>query len=475
MTDETNIPVRQTVDPVRRVVVVGAGIAGLTVGYYLNKMGYDVRVYERAKAVGGMLRTSWQEDSYLIELGPQPYFISGEHLASLSRELSLDRLELRDTVQDRFIYWGGALRRVPTGPLSLAGTRLLTIGGRTRALVEPLVRSKSFEGETVADFVRRRAGQEVLDALVNPLITSAWKGDPEQLEIKSCLPKACDLEDRYGSVVRGLSRERGSLRAGEIMSYRWGMGTLSARLEEVLRRKTRLGWTIEGVTLDQEGRLFVTTADPDRRSEADAVVVATGAQSAGKIVEKLAPTASQFFNAVPYCPLVVVHMAFDRSAVGGAIRGREVLVPRAAQIRLLGTVFTSEIFPGRAPERKVLLTNFIGGATDVQAMDLDDAEVIKEVRRGLYAVTGITAKPTFVKVVRLVRAIPQYTVGHLRAICEVERELEKVPGVFITGNYFSGVSVSDTIGHARKTAEDVRAWLRRPRIRTLGSFSSEHS
>lgn len=475
MTDEINIPVRQADDPVRRVVVVGAGIAGLSVAYYLNKMGYDVRVYGRAKAVGGAIRTSWQEDSYLIELGPQPYFTSGEHLASLSRELSLDRLELRGTVQDRLIYWDGALRRVPTGPLSLIGTRLLTVAGRTRALVEPLVRSKSFEGETVADFVRRRAGQEVLDALINPLITSTWKGDPEQLEIKSCLPRAYDLEDRYGSVVRGLSRERGSLRAGEIMSYRWGMGTLSARLEEALRRKIRLGWAIESITLDQDGRLFVTAADPDRRSEADAVVIATGAQTAGKLIEKLAPASSGILGTMPYCPLVVVHMAFDRNAVRGAMRGCEVLVPRAAQIRLLGTVFTSETFSGRAPERKALLTNFIGGATDVQAMDLDDAEVIKEVRRGLYAVTGITAKPTFVKVVRLIRAIPQYTVGHLKSVYEIERELDKVPGVFITGNYFSGVSVSDTIGHARKTAEDVRAWLRRPRIRTLGSFSSEHS
>ncbi len=256
------------------------------------------------------------------------------------------------------------------------------------------------------------------------------------------------------------------------VSYRWGMGTLPARLEESLGGRIKLAAPISGIHLGEDGRLFVAAGNPQRKLEADAVVVATSAQAAAPIIEALAPAAAAALRDITSCSLAVVHTAFKCEDVRARVSGFGMLIPRETNVRLLGSIYSSALFEGRAPKDEVLLTNFIGGVADPDIMSADDDEIVREVRRGLHATMGITAKPTFVKIVRHAQAIPQYAPGHAQRIERIALDLEHVPGVYLTGNYFNGISVADTIADARKTAEAVRGWLSRPKIRTVHAWQS---
>jgi oxygen-dependent protoporphyrinogen oxidase len=463
--EDQELSFRRRVEPAHRVVVVGGGIAGLTAAFYLNKCGYDVRVFESSDRIGGMIQTSWRENKYLIEHGPNAYLSTSEQIKSLSRELSLEQLEVCNNSRDRFIFWDGSLRSLPKSPMSLLGTKLLSAAGKARLIAEPLIRSKSFDGETIASFVRRRAGIEVLETLADPFVSGVWAGNPEELELRATLPKVYELEQNYGSVMRGLAKERGKLGKHDILSYRWGMGTLPARLEEVLKRRIRLNTNILSVSHDNQDRLFAHCGDVERRFEADAIVVATDPHTAADLIDTASTHAASELSEIEFCSLAVVHTAYAKSDVGFRPHGYGFLVPRITNVRILGTMYSSALFDHRAPQDEVLLTTFIGGSSDPDAIGLDDDELLKEVRKGLHVTMGINSKPSFTKIIRLKKAIPQYKVGHGQRIARIKHELEKVPGLFLTGNYFSGISVSDTIGHARQTAETVRDFFRKPRVR----------
>jgi oxygen-dependent protoporphyrinogen oxidase len=448
--------------------VVGAGIAGLTAAYYLNKCGFDVRVFEREKRTGGLIRSSWREEKYLLEHGPNTYPSSSENMARLSRELSLDEAEMRAN-GERLVYWDGTMRPVPWSPSAIFTTKLLSTVGKARLMAEPLVRSKSPEGETLAQFVRRRGGAEVLEAIADPFVSGVWAGDPEELEVKTSLPRLYELERKYGSVMRGAAKEKCLLGGREIASYRWGMGTLPARLEEVLKQSIKLDTRVDGILRDEDDRIFVVAGDPQRRLEVDAVVIATDAKSAAALVEPFLPRSAEILGGIPFCPLAVVHTAFANRDLGTKLKGFGFFVPRSANVRMLGTVFSSSLFDNRAPSDETLLTSYIGGVHDRDVLGASDDEIVTEVRKGLHLTMDINSKPHYAKVTRLENAIPQYAVGHSRNLDLLGEDLRSFPGVFLTGNYFAGTSVSDTIGHARRVANDLRLILSRPRIRRVRS------
>jgi len=446
----------------RRVIVVGAGIAGLTAAYYLNKLGLEVHVFDGAGRVGGLIRTCFEKNRYLVEYGPNSYPAKHEHLEGLSRELSIDRFELSGASRRQFVYSDGTLHRVPTTLLKLMGSRLLTGVGKVRAFAEPFVRSHSKEGETIAQFVRRRAGEEILDNVVAPFIAGTWAGDPESLELRSSGSKILELEEKYGSVARGAFKEKGALELGDIVSYRWGLGTLPARIQEILGNSIHLKTQVSGVGFNEHGRPVVSFSDHDEHMVADAVVVATNASAAAPLIATLAPRASQLIANITSCPLAVVHTAFNSRDIPMRVSGRGIFIPRTQSVRSLSVAFSGALFEHRSPDGEVLLTSYVGGATDPDAIGLDDEELANIVRKDLHMTMGISVKPTFMRIKRLAEAIPQYSVGHTRRIFEIDQCVEAVPGIFLTGNYLGGIRIPEVIDHARRTAMKVRAWLRKP-------------
>lgn len=445
----------------RRVAVIGAGIAGLAAAHCLRRRGVDVDILERARHAGGAVRSVLKEDRYLLELGPNAFLASAEPMLKLARELSIDPqiVGTPGTSSRRFIRARGRMHELPTGPLAFLTSGLLSPWGKLRLLAEVGVRSRSEGEETLAGFVTRRAGREVLENIVDPFVSGVWAGDPKRLEAKSVLPKLVEVERECGSVLRGMKRLSGDVPKRGLLSFRWGMGTMTARLEEEMKSRLRLGHPAASIERTKGG-LFRVRAEGRPSAEFDAVIVAAPAPAAAAILAELDPEMATPLAAISYAPVAVVHTAFAERDLPGPIEGFGVLIARGEGIRLLGSIWSSSIFPGRCPKGEALLTNFIGGATDPEAADLSDEEISAEVLAGLKEAMAITAKPlrTFVK--RVGQAIPQYTVGHGGRIRRIRERIEGLPGVFLTGSYMDGVSVSDTIAHARAEADRALAYLK---------------
>ncbi|OGQ21860.1 MAG: protoporphyrinogen oxidase [Deltaproteobacteria bacterium RIFCSPHIGHO2_02_FULL_44_16] len=443
----------------RRVIVVGAGIAGLATAYYLRKHGVDVKIFERGKAVGGLIRTTLEKERYLVEHGPIAFPSNEETLIKLARELSVDTQLVSSpaSCQKRYVLRHGKLVALPLGLQSFLTTRALSFTGKLRLLAEPWISPCTEEEESIASFVRRRAGNEVLERLLDPLVSGIYAGDPEQLSMRSVFPHTMELEEEYGSVLKGMikTRKNTQKRAKTLSSFRWGMGTIPARLEEVLRRELQLQTTVDSVERLPQGSLSIRLEAPRRTFEADAVVLATPAWVTARLVASVAPGMTSPLVGIPYVSLVVVTTAFKRDQVPHKLDGFGCLIPRCERVRMLGSIWSSTLFSGRAASDEVLFTNFIGGALDSTAIELEDHEILSHISDGLEKTVGVMNVPTFVSIRRREQALPQYVLGHQKRIDDIVSEASRVPGLFLTGNYFSHVSVPGTIEHARTTADRV--------------------
>ncbi|MBT3181594.1 MAG: protoporphyrinogen oxidase [Deltaproteobacteria bacterium] len=445
----------------KRVIIIGAGVAGLSAAYYLRKRGVDVDIIERAKGVGGNLRSALKEDRYLIEYGPHFFSAESESLIKLSRELSIDSQMIDCKVDPRkcYIYKKGSLYRVPRGSASLIMSGLISIPGKFRLLTEPFRKQKVFEQESFAEFAIRRLGRAALTSYIDPLVSWRSAGEPYQLEVKSSFSFLSDLERRNGKILPKVSSLMQRIFCRKALSFRWGMGTLTARLEEELRKDLMPGVTVNEISLLPPKRVSVKIDVAARNVDADAVIIATSAPEAGEILMSLSPEMLTPLMAIPYASMAVSYMAFNRSDIKRKMDGMGFLIPRNEGFRVLGSMFSSSLFKGRCAKDEVLITSYLGGATDPSCVDLSDDDIRNYTTSALEKVMGIKADPTFVHIKRWQQAMPQYNIGHRDRLEEIDNYLEKLPGVFLTGNYFTGISVNSTIVNAKKCSEQVIEYL----------------
>jgi oxygen-dependent protoporphyrinogen oxidase len=308
-------------------------------------------------------------------------------------------------------------------------------------------------------FVRRRLGPAVLDYAVSPFVSGVYAGDPERLSVASALPRLAELEAKHGSLLRGVfaGRPQGSpgdrRPTGRMFSFRDGLGTLPRRLaERIADVRTEVACT----GLGRSGDVFraETSAGP---LSARRVVLAVPADVAAALLAELTEGRSRAFAEIPYVPVAVVNAAFRRAEVGHPLDGFGFLAPRKEDLRLLGCLFPSTIFPGRAPEGDAVLTVFAGGRTDPAGAALDDGALLDLVHAELGRALGLRGRPLASRVSRWPRAIPQYELGHGRFVAlaaEIEREH---PGLHLGGNFLRGISVPDCIRNATALAARIAA------------------
>lgn len=438
----------------KHVVIIGGGIAGLTAAYYLKKCNIDVTILERGSYTGGAIRTDLKKDNYLVEYGPNTFLSSSKPIQDLTEELGLAPhiVTNKKASKKRYVYRRGQLHLVPTHPKDFLRSPLISRLGKLRVLLEPIVRSKSNGLETLAEFVKRRAGNELLENIVDPFVSGIYAGDPYQLEMRSIFPRLMEIEEKYGSVLKGMRHMKSEIGDHQMLSYKWGMESLPARLSELMPKNVETDTNAETIEQTQDKTWLAITNTYKDVIEADAIIIAAPATEAARLLMPYSPQIFAPLMGMPYVSLTVVHTAFRKADVPMDLEGFGFLIPRSERIRLLGSIWSSSLFPDRAPNGEVLLTNFIGGALDPNSIDLDNHDLLTHVRTGLEKTLGISAEPRFYHIHRVNQAIPQYTIGHANRLKDIENYLKKLSGVFLTGSYFKGISVSDTIEHAKETA-----------------------
>ena len=457
-----------------RVAIVGAGISGLSAAYWIREAGHDVTVYEQTDRVGGVIQTIG-DSGYLFEAGPNSFLDNALDTLDLCASLGLsDELEKRPIRQNaRFIFVNGRLREVPLGPAGLLTTGIVSRSAKIRLLKEPFITANGTpDDESLACFVRRRFGEEILDNVVTPMISGVYAGDPENLSLQATFPTLYDLEREHGSIIGGMfrkmlgrrtSHEPGSkmkrLRSRNLCSFKHGMAVLPTRIAERLGNRIYFSTKVTRIDRSPNGFRLSTEGQTPASGFFDAVVLAVPAFQLSHLLEPHVPELCEYLESIPHNRLIVVAIGCPKSQVDYDCNGFGFLVPRNQGVRILGSIWSSSIFSGRAPNEHHAFTVFIGGGLDPAAYDLTDSELSEQIRRDLERTVGAHGPFSKTQIVRWERAIPQYPIGHVKKIQQLREQCSGIPGLFLSGNYFDGVSTNDCIRNSRKTADDVIAFL----------------
>ena len=429
-------------------VVVGAGIAGLAAALDLQRRVGDVVVLDASDRPGGVMRTD-HVSGYVIERGPSTIQVKGPMRAAL-RELALEEAlhPAQPASRLRFVLHEGELVPVPMSPLGLLRTPLLSRGGKLRLLAEPLIGRARGE-ETVAEFGRRRFGEEVVANLLGPFLTGVYAGDEQQLGAAAVLAPLVDLERRFRSVAVGGLASAVARRGPRGLRGTWscveGLGPLARRLAERLDEPPALGATVTALR-HEEGQWHVEVSSPagDRSLRTSRLVLATPAREAAALLADVEARAAELLAGIEYAPIVVIPLGVDPARVRRAIEGFGFLVPRDAGIDLLGCLFMSQLFPGRAPRGRELLHCMFGGTRWPEAIDTPDDVLRERLLADLDRILGLEEEPQDLGVTRWERAIPQPGRDHVRRLAETRERLATLPGLQLAGGYVRGVSVADT-------------------------------
>jgi oxygen-dependent protoporphyrinogen oxidase len=461
---------------VKRIVIVGAGISGMCTAHSLVRefsaagRSVEILLFEAEKVPGGKMRTI-REDGFHMEWGPNGFLTNKPYSLDLVRELGAeDRLaRSSDLARKRFIFSGGMLHRLPETPQAFFRSRLLSLRGRVRILGE-LFAPGPPEGvdESLGDFARRRLGPEALEKLIDPMVTGIYAGDPDRMSLESCFPLIHDLERKYGGLVKGMialrrerkkageKREMSAGPGGVLMSFDHGVQALTDILAGRLSDGLHLGVKINRVTR-REGKILLSLEEGGRRGEidTDVAVLATPAYGAAGLLEGLDPSLREALAAIPYSPISVVALGYDKAALGNPLDGFGFLIPRGERRKILGALWDSSVFPNRAPEGKALIRAMVGGVRRPELAALPPDEMFRLVRSELSATMGVTAKPVLSRSFFHERGIPQYLVGHGKVLERIEERLAAHPGIYLNSNAYRGIALNDCVLQSRLTAERI--------------------
>ncbi len=447
-----------------RVAIVGGGVSGLAAAFRLRAAGCDVTVLEGEGRVGGKIRTE-RADGWTFEHGPNGFLDSRAGIVRLARDLGLgDRLvRAAPEAKRRYLWLDGRLCPVPAGPGALLKSDLLSLRGRLRLFAEPLVGRADVEGdESVFDFAARRLGREVAEKLVDAMVTGVYAGDARLLSVSAAFPSLARFEAEYGSLLRGVIASVRSARAqptdrggvfGKLTTFPGGMGDLVDALSARLGDAVHTGRRVIGLRRQAAG--WAVDATGGQAVEADAVVLATPAAVTAQLVGRLAPAAVEPLEAIPYAPAAVVVLGFPKAAMPRDLDGFGFLVPSREKRDVLGVVWCSVLFPGRAPDGHVLLRCIVGGARRPELVALGDDQLLGRVRADLEAAMGRLPEAAFARVVRWPAAIPQYTLGHARRVRAARDALAPLAGLHLAGAGFYGVSVPECVDRADALPAEV--------------------
>ncbi|MCH9654424.1 MAG: protoporphyrinogen oxidase [Planctomycetes bacterium] len=470
----------------KRIAVVGGGLTGLSAAHRLlelaeeNKQSIEITVFESQSEAGGWIGTIDQKD-YLIDSGADMFITNKPAALNLCTRLGLEDQLISTNQQNRgaLILKDGQPVPVPLGFELMTPSRigpmlktpLLSLWGKLRMGWEyfiPRRQSKlglDWDDESLADFVTRRFGQEALTRLVQPLVAGIYTSDPKKLSLRATLPRFLDMERDHRSLIKAIRKQKKEAKSadatgaryGLFAAFRTGMQTLIRTLaERVSDQGTILyGQRIKQIDPSADSGYEVTSeaGNAVQKQHFDAVIVATAAPQAAKMTASFAPEMAGLLGQIEYASTAILVNIFKLSDIKHPLNAFGLVIPAAEQRKIFAVAFASRKFPGRAPEGCVQLRTFVGGAMQPELLEQSDEDLMVMVQNELSDLLGVTGDPLFSKLLRHNQSMPQYHLGHLQMVEQIEQLAEKYPALELAGNAYRGVGIPDCIQSAEQAAE----------------------
>ncbi|KAB2904610.1 MAG: protoporphyrinogen oxidase [Anaerolineae bacterium] len=448
-----------------KVAVVGGGIAGLTTAYEAQKHGLSVTLIDTR--LGGKIMTD-TSDGFVIEGGPDSFITQKPWGTALCQELGLELISTNDDRRKIYILRRGKLHEMPDGLMMVVPTQfwpfirspLISWRGKLRMGMDLFIKPRPLNGdESLAHFIQRRLGQEALDILAEPMMAGIYVADAETLSLQATFPRFMELEQKYGSLTRGMiaaGKHRPSTKSSLFMTVKGGLQGLVDALERALTGQLLLGRQVKSI--DRQGETYWLTCDDGTTLDADVVVLATPAYVSAELVKPFSIELASLLNNIRYVSTATVSLGYQRREVNHPLDGFGFVIPRTEPTRLLACTWTSTKFNHRAPEDSVLLRAFIGGTHHQELVQHPDDKLVEIVREEYRQIMGIAATPSIARVFRWHRANPQYDVGHLERVGRMESLCP--PRLYLTGSAYRGVGLPDCIHQGQKTVEKILQFVK---------------
>jgi len=478
----------------KRIAIVGGGISGLTAAYKLLRqareldLNIEIDLYD-AKELGGVFKTI-EEKNCRLECGPDSFFTKTPEVLELAKELEISEQIIPTNEKQRksLVAKDNELIPLPDGFVMIAPskvepfmqTELISQSGKERALQErDLAPRSSEEEETVAQFVERRFGKEMLSKIVQPMVGGIYTGDVNKLSAEACLPEFVEMERTKGSIINALSEkykndgaksdtksETKGARYSAFYSFKNGMSYLIEKLNQKIAESNgvtiKTAESVHSIKKASQGQWKLLTESGDQSSY-DALILALGASALSKIMSDLSPDISLSASGIDCASSCVVNLIFEKADIEQSkLDGFGFVVPEESKRELIACSYLSVKFEHRSPEQKVILRAFLGGVQNEGILKESDAKIIQLVLEELEYFLNIKNKPLYTSISRWQDAMPQYTIGHQDRIMAITKRLEDFPGIYITGNFISGVGIPKCVELASKAAFDVAQFLKVP-------------
>lgn len=466
-----------------QIVIIGGGIAGLATAYYLQQQAQaqnlplTYTLVERDSSFGGKIATN-TDDGFVIEGGPDSFITQKPWGYQLCRELGLgDRLiGTNDERRKTFIVHKNRLRALPDGVMLIIPTRfmpfalspLISPWGKLRMGMDFFIPPKMDDSdESLSNFITRRLGHEALDKIAEPLMAGIYVADPEHLSIQSTFPRFITMEQKYGSLIKGMLAQMKAGKASSngtarpklplFMTLRGGLMELVDTLVGKLTGNLITGQGVSQIGFQPNDPLsYQIQLDNGQTLSASHVIMAIPAYSAANLLESHSSGLAEKLKSIRYISTATVSLAFKRDEIGHPLDGFGFVVPKSEDCRLMACTWVSTKFNHRAPDDRALLRVFVGGYKRQELVDLPDDELLELVKTELHRTMGVTASPIRQKIYRWPKGNAQYDVGHLDRVAEIESLAAKVlPGLYFTGSAFRGVGIPDCIHQGQQTAEQL--------------------